>query len=41
MDDGRPVAGGRLLFDELDEFEGAADGRVGVRPLGALEVSNL
>lgn len=41
MDDGWSVAVGRLLFDEVDELKGAADGRVRVRPFGTLKVTDL
>lgn len=41
VDDGRPVTVGRLLFDDIDELKGAADGRVWVRPFGTLKVTNL
>lgn len=41
MDDGGSIADGCLLLDDVDELEGAADGRVRVRPLGALKVTDL
>lgn len=41
VDDGRSIAGGCLLFNDVDELKGAADGCVGLRPLGALKVTDL
>lgn len=41
MDDGGAVADRRLLLDDVEELEGAADRCVWVRPLGALNVSDL
>lgn len=41
VDDGWSIAAGRLLFNDVDELKGAADGRVRVRPLGTLKVTNL
>lgn len=37
----RPVSGHGLLFDDVDELEGVADGRVWIGPFRALEMSNL
>lgn len=41
VDDGWSIAGGGLLFNDVDKLEGAADGRVRFRPLGTLKVTHL
>ena len=41
MDVGGPVAGGRLLFNDVDELKGAAEGGVRLWPLGTLKVTNF
>lgn len=41
VDHGRPVLGGGLLFNQVEQFEGAADGTVWVRPAGGAVVLHL
>lgn len=41
VDDGWTITGSRLLLNDVNELEGAADGCVRVRPFGALKVTNL